>query len=792
MSAVTVASIALAVVMTVIAFRIASHGRASPAWKSKAAALDTKLARADSLIGAYPGLAFVWDSADADAKPRMLGSTAALASLRRLGKGKGGDAARALQGLDALTLVGSDGRLSDAVAGLRKTGRPFSVSLLLPEGGAIDATGRVAGSQAVVWVEDPSLRGEAESEALKRLDANRSTALRDPLAFIEMLDSSAFPTWRVDEAGKLRWANRAYLSVVGAGSVAEAVKQQRALDPQAPDQMSKTLGSATKITDTRPVVVGGTRRALQVTTYPVSGGAAGVAVDASEADSLRSALVGHIRAHDETLNALNEGVVIFGSDQRMRFHNRAFSELFGLSDSWYENSPSHGEWLDRLRETRMLPEQADYRAFRAGELDLYTNWPGEMPDTLWSMPDGRTLRLVRQRDPEGGLMLLFADMTDQLTLQSQLGQQIKVQGATLDRLSEAIAVFGADGRLRLSNSAFAELWEIAQGTLARDPSFAELRSGLMRFHPDEAFWGDLLARITDTDPQVRRTVEGVMERRDGRYIQWFSRPLPDGATLLVFDDRTQARRAEIALKERNAALEDANRIKSEFVGHVSYQLRTPLTTIAGYADLLQAGTVGELNDKQSEYLFAVQSAADDLKKSINDILDIAAIEANVLDLDLGDVDVFVLLDNTLDYVATRAEETRIQVHLDCPKDVGIIRADEARLKQVVYNLLLNALRFTKPGGHIELGASREDGGFRIWVKDTGVGISTDQQARVFESFQSSRGGTGLGLALVYKFVQRHGGWVELQSEEGKGTEVVCYLPSDANSDSAHPELDLAS
>ena len=792
MSAVTVASIALAVLMAVIAFRIASHGRASPAWKAKAAALDTKLARADSLMGAYPGLALVWESSDAEAKPRLLGSTAALASLRRLGEGKGSDAERALRGLDSLELIGASGTFADAVEGLRNTGQPFSVSLLLPEGGAIDATGRVAGSQAIVWVEDPSLRGEAESEALKRLDANRSTALRDPLAFIEMLDSSAFPTWRAGTDGKLRWANRAFLAVVGAKSVAEAVKKQLHLDAQSVEQVAGTIRSNTKSTDTRPVVVNGTRRALQVTVYPVPGGAAGVAVDASEADGLRNALVSHIRAHDETLNALNEGVVVFGADQRMRFHNRAFSELFGLSESWYEGSPTHGEWLDRLRETRMLPEQADYRAFRTRELDLYTNWPGEMPDTLWAMPDGRTLRLVRQRDPEGGLMLLFSDMTDQLTLQGQLGQQLKVQGATLDRLSEAIAVFGADGRLGLSNSAFAKLWELAPKTLAQEPSFAELRPDLMRFHPDTEFWGDLLARITDTDPQVRRQVEGELERKDGRFMQWFSRPLPDGATLVVFDDRTQARRAEVALKERNAALEDANRIKSEFVGHVSYQLRTPLTTIAGYADLLQAGAVGDLNDKQSEYLFAVQSAADDLKKSINDILDIAAIEANVLDLDLGDVDVFTLLDNTLDYVATRAEETRIQVHLDCPRDVGVIRADEARLKQVVYNLLLNALRFTKPGGHIELGASREDGGFRIWVKDTGVGIPTDRQARVFESFQSSRGGTGLGLALVYKFVQRHGGWVELDSEEGRGTEVVCYLPSDANRDSAHPELDLAS
>ena len=797
LGAITAASVLLSVFIAVIAFRQMSHGRSSPVWKSKAAALDAKLARADSLLGAYPGLIMVWDSADRDAPARLLGSTAALASMRRyadLGASKVASV-QILTGLDRLDIVGAPAhtkRLSQLVEVLRTTGNPFSVSLMLPDGGAIDATGRVAGSQGVLWLDDPALRGEKETEAIKRLDANRSTALRDPLAFIEMVDNLGFPVWRTGTDGSLRWANPAYIASVGAKSLPEVLKSQMTLDAQCESQVRTVLQTGMKSVDTRPIVVNGTRRALSLTVYPVAGGAAGVAVDASEADSLRNALISHIRAHDETLNALDEAVVVFGPDTNMRFHNRAFSEVFGLDAAFYEGQPTHGQWLDRLRETRTLPEQADYRAFKSAELDLYTNWPGEMPDTIWALPDGRMLRLARQRDPEGGLLLLFSDMTDELTLKSQLGQQINVQKATLDRLSEGLAVIGTDGRLRLSNASFGRMWNLADAQLASNPRVAELLPQLVALHADRDFWSDLIARVTDPDPQVRRTVEGEITRSDGRFLTWFSRPLPDGATLVAFNDRTKAKQAEDALVQRNAALEQANRIKSEFVGHVSYQLRTPLTTIAGYADLLQAGTVGELSDKQSEYLFAVQSAAGDLKKSIDDILDIAAIDANVLDLELGDVDVFGLLDNTLDYVATRAEETRIQVHLDCARDIGVIRADEARLKQVVYNLLLNALRFTKPDGHIELGAARADGGLKIWVKDTGVGIPTERQARVFESFQSSRGGTGLGLALVNKFIARHGGWVELDSEEGVGTVVTCYLPTDANRDSAHPELDLAS
>ena len=153
-------------------------------------------------------------------------------------------------------------------------------------------------------------------------------------------------------------------------------------------------------------------------------------------------------------------------------------------------------------------------------------------------------------------------------------------------------------------------------------------------------------------------------------LTWLSKPLPDGATLIAWNDVTSARRAEAALIERAEALEEADRMKSEFVGHVSYQLRTPLTTISGYADFLQNGGAGEMNDKQSEYVFAIQSASEDLAKIIDDILDIAAIEANVLDLDLGDVDIYDLLNHALDYVATKADDTKITMELSCPEAVS--------------------------------------------------------------------------------------------------------------------------
>ena len=415
------------------------------------------------------------------------------------------------------------------------------------------------------------------------------------------------------------------VSAVGAVNVRAVIDDQTHLDDAAKGQAEKTLTTNQNVEEMRNIVLNGQNKSTYVNLFPVSGGVAGIAMDASETESLRQTLTRHIQAHDEMLNAMDEAIVIFGADKRMSFHNKAFATLFQISEDWFRDRPAHSDWLDHLRERRLLPAQSDYAAWKKDELALYTEWPEETPDELWALPDGRTLRLVRMRDPHGGISLLFSDMTDSVTLKSQLGTLINVQKATLDKLSEGIAVFGTDGRLKLSNAAFAKLWSIPEDEMKDNPLFSALAKHCLKLYRDEGFWDDLKARATDPNPEIRRHVASEIELVDNRKITWLSRPLPDGATLIAFNDVTSARKAEAALIERAEALEEADRMKSEFVGHVSYQLRTPLTTISGYSDFLQNGGAGEMTDKQSEFIFAIQSASEDLTKTIDDILDIACL-----------------------------------------------------------------------------------------------------------------------------------------------------------------------
>lgn len=770
-------------------------------WQDKCSELERRLSKFEGVFGAYPGLILIWEEKVTDptsdwGQPKVYGSPAAMASMQRFAEpGKSKDMApRILDGLGDLDTI-SDATVSHTLrahlAQLRRKGEPFSISIVLPEGNVIEADGRAAGRQVVLWLEDASIRGEDERTAISRFEKQRNLAERDPVAFIDMLTRAPFPVWRTSGTGRLTWVNPAYVEAVGGESEMSVLDAQNHLDDQAAKDATSVLTTLKQLETTRNIVMAGRRQSVRLVLFPISGGAVGMAVDATETEGLRNTLTRHIQAHDELLNNMDEAIVIFGADQRMSFHNTAFASLFKLEQGWFKNRQSHSGWLDHLREKRRLPQQSDYSEWKKTELAYYTDWPKEVPDEIWTLPDGSNLRLARMRDPRGGISLLFSDITNSVTLQGQFNTLINVQTATLDKLNEGIAVFGPDGRLKLSNTAFIKLWNLGEDDVNDNPSFDALIEKCLPLYHDRIFWNELKARTTDPNPDVRMHVDGEISRSDDAMLTWLSRPLPDGATLLAWDDVTSARRTEAALIERAEALATADRLKSEFVGHVSYQLRTPLTTISGYADFLQNQGAGELSDKQSEYIFAIQSASEDLEKTIADILDMAAIDANVLDLDLGDVDIHPLLDQALDYVATKAEATNKSLTLSCPEDVGVIRADAQRLKQVVYNLLSNAVRFTKPGGNIELGAQpSHGGGVMIWVKDDGVGIPSDQQPQVFESFKSTRGGAGLGLALVQKFVEQHGGWVDLESEEGEGTHVTIYLPKEAAVAKAHPEFDF--
>ncbi len=526
------------------------------------------------------------------------------------------------------------------------------------------------------------------------------------------------------------------------------------------------------------VFVGGERRSYDLVAVPLDGASALIANDAAALETAQGELTRQMAAYDRTLDRVATAVANFGPDQRLVYCNEAYRQLWKLDPEFLKSRPKDGDVLDRLRERRQLPEEADYRKWKAALLESYTAQAGK--EAWWYLPSGRTVHVTIEQRPDGGVAYLYDDVTEKLALERRYHTAMGIQRGTLDTLREGVAVFATDGRLSLFNPSFARLWKLNPNDLAREPHVDEVVRRCSVLFSDEPTWANIKRAVTTISGQ-RQRLQGTMERPDQSVIAYAGLPLPDGAMLLTFVDQTDTTRAERMLRERNDALIQADRLKSNFISLVSYELRSPLQNIIGFSEFLENPKVGPLNPKQREYLHDIHGSSRTLLSIINDILDLTTIDAGALDLKRTPVKVASVVAQAAAAVEERMTRERISLRESIDPSASEFLADEQRVKQVLYNLLSNAIGFSKDGDTIVLESRREGDTIVFSVTDHGIGIPLEDQPKVFERFvsraQGSRHrGAGLGLPIVKHLVELHGGAVALRSEPGKGTRVTVRFP----------------
>ncbi len=691
-----------------------------------------------------------------------------------------------------LATLDEDGaaRLRAAVATLRRTGVGFTLSAGTADGQGewqVRADTRAMGEEgAVLWLSDTSAAAD-QRQAL----TDRETAAEQAAA---LLDLVPVPIWLRHADLSLAWCNSAYRRAVEAPVDATpgdgpptAEIAAGALDDDGRALARRVRDSGRTESAEHYVVVQGQRRCLGLTEAALPGLAAlpgaigGYALDRTEVQVVRSERDRHIEAHNEVLHRMRTAIAIFGADKHLDFYNQAYAQLWGLEERWLDDKPSFTEILEDLRTHRRLPEYADFRAFRDERLALFTSVI-ELEEELEYLPDGRIIRSVISPHPFGGLMWVIEDVTSALTLEANYKTMIAVQRESLDNLAEGIAVFGSDGRLRLSNPEYARLWDIEEDALADAPHITKLAQSMHGQFADGQDWEEVRAALS-VEAMEQHIQRGRLNRQDGLVLDYSTVRLPDGGVLLSFLNVTDNVRVERALRASNEALEEADKLKSLFIANVSYQLRTPLQAIVGFAELLEKQIAGPLNAQQQDYAHSLMDAANLLVKLINDMLDLATIEAGQLTLTRRAVDVRIMLQAVADLARNWADAEGLAIEVQCQETVGAVSGDERRLKQALFNLIGNAIKFTPPGGRITLAADRGRDTLNLLVHDTGIGIPADAHERVFNRFEKAhqnlrQSGAGLGLSLVKKLIELHGGHVELDSEVGQGTTVICTLPLD--------------
>jgi signal transduction histidine kinase len=667
-------------------------------------------------------------------------------------------------------------QMDHAVDALREAGEGFLLNLTTSNGHTIEAIGRAIGGQAIVRIRElSSLRKELAETHLGFKALSEETEMLRGFA-----TAAPWPIWAKRAKSGLSYANPAYARATDAASVADALDRDlELLDSGDRSDMDRGLNGTAAFTARLPIVVGGERRFYDVHALNVGDGRIGIAIDASEATALSAALVRMAEAHRRTLDQLSSGVAVFDGQRRLAFYNDSYRRLWDLDRAFLDGNPDDSSVLDRLRAARKLPEQPDFRAWKTKLHEAYR--AVEPEKETWYLPDGRAVSVVTTPNPEGGVTYLFDDVTESLALARRFDGLIRVQRETLDNLAEAVAVFGSNGRAQLFNPAFAKMWKLSPEALGAQPHIETVEAWCKPLCDDAIIWRTLREAITAIENRVEVPLK--LERKDGSVLDCMTMPLPDGATMLTFQDITDTENVERALRERNEALETADQMKVDFVHHVSYELRSPLTTIIGFAHFLSDPVTGPLMPKQAEYLGYITTSTNALLAIINNILDLATIDAGAMSLNLGSIDIRKAIEAAAEGIQDRLATDRIQLKVDIDPEIGDFVGDERRVVQVLYNLLANAVGFSPPDATIGLSARRTEHSVIFAVTDSGPGIPPDVKDKVFDWFESHSNGSrhrgaGLGLSLVRSFVELHGGKVRVDSIVGRGTTVTCDFPID--------------
>lgn len=691
-----------------------------------------------------------------------------------------GDAGLAPAELDALR---------EAVRRTQKTAAPFRLSVTARGSGkSLALRGQLAdpaiapNGAALVWWFDFS---ESQAE-LARLRAETARAQTDFGALVGLIEAAPMPMWFRGPDMHLRLVNSAYVKAVGAASADAAVRDQIELI-EAVDGLTAAQVAGQARDKDLPVerivlaTVGTQRRALRVSDLPLGKeGVAGYAIDIEEQEEQSREFRAFREAQRSMLDQLSIGVAQFDAERRLAFANQPFQRIFALPGTVQLDPPPFDRFLDIARDQGRLPEVRDFPAWRQVLAAWFT--AGEPVQDDWTLSDGTHLRIVAQPMPDGGLVLIAEDRSEQLALSATRDTLLRTRTATFDSLFESLAVFTPDGRMQLWNRRFPEIWGVPEEFLDEHPRIEALldRIGTRLARPAQR---QAIGEVVRASTLDRRQRGGRVTMSDGRTLEFAGVPLPDGNGLLTVLDVTDSKKAEDALRERNSALEEADAVKTRFLANMSYEFRTPLTSIGGFAELLQSGVAGELSSQAQEYVAAILSSVERLSSQIETVLDLTQSEAGLLPIQAEEVELLPFVTQVVREREEAIESRKLTLDLRGDRSAGTVMADPRQLARALGNLLDNAISATPEGGRLLVQLARRKQGARIVISDNGQGMKPSELARALDGYrlgsdgkpEDSRRG-GLGLPLARQLIEAHGGRLDMQSEKGSGTTATITLP----------------
>lgn len=623
-----------------------------------------------------------------------------------------------------------------------------------------------------IWMRDITENADSMEQLYEE---NRG--LEEEYNFIKgVLDALPFPLWVRDDNLALNFCNKAYVKAVGSLDISDVLSKSLELAQGDALRKARSIAAAARsagriMREKEHIVIDGCRHFSEISEIPllITGVkdkrlTVGMVQILDREEELENRLKSYIGAHNGVLENLTTAIVIFDSNTRLSFYNSPFLKLWGLDADWLDASPTYSSFLEALREKRALPEVRDFPAFKREELELFKNLlrPGE---DLMHLPQGKTLRRFMLPHPLGGILISYEDITDRIAMERSFNTLIEVQRATIDNIHEAVALFDTEGKLKLYNSSYADLWGFSGDFLNTNPLLEELvERHKPYFSSKEEEWQVIKGRIMQlftesSDMQIR------IERLDGKILESSCVGLADGGVLITFFDITHSARTEKILKERSQITTRMNALRSRFIFDLAAEFKDPFTELCS-------------SIKKSSLSGPVLQRALDIKDLFNDLMDLALAEGGSNSLNLDAVEIRGILEDINEGLSERALRKEVTVNLDIDSEVSWIIGDKTRLEEVLHYIFACSLNKSGKGKVLTVSLRKvrkeEEGGRnKDWVEFSFVieAFGEDNISEIFPSY------LGAGESLVKSLVSVHGGYMSFEGKESYGI-LKIYLPAE--------------
>ncbi|MEM8622964.1 MAG: PAS-domain containing protein [Pseudomonadota bacterium] len=595
-----------------------------------------------------------------------------------------------------------------ALDDLVRTGRPMRLLATDADGNPWELAGRPRGGELLITLRDASLAVTELRKSEARI-AVRERALEagwyERRTILNLLNTGSAIAWHRGRTGEMIWSSGCVNTSDGNVTAQQAVALVRARPGEVAGDEQGVVRSRVEILPAGAIEP----LPLQVIeVFAADGSATGIATDATVAAQAERTLSRFVQTMTETFAHLTAGLAIFDRNQKLVLFNPAFAQMLQLDPAWLANRPTLRDAVDALRTKRRIPEHIDFHAWRARLLSLFDNPERVDFDEVWHLADGSNIKVIARPHPHGSLAFVFDDISDRVRLEQRYRQSIDLQEATLDRLDEALLVFGTDGRLQIVNDAFHEIFGTDKGTVRPGMHAREVVALCAGLTVEGAIWESAASFITAAD--ARAPITEPLTLGSNRRLRLRMAALPGGGTMLVAADVTDSERIAEALQERNDALEAAEEMRTAVLDQISHRLRTPLNTIFGFGQLLTDPRFGQLSERQREYASGILEASGQLLDTIDEVTDLAALRPGARPETDREPPLAETLELTRALLQKRSAEAGVGLSARLPEETLRPACPPAKLRQIVFSMTAGAIQRVGAGGSVSLTAARDEDG----------------------------------------------------------------------------------